>query len=753
MTFLFLAFICLFFPLLSCAGEAMAEEKKDTHVFAPIEVTILRSKTSSRDVGASVSVVDGDESFGGRADTLGALLRSVPGVSTTGGPRLVSEQPNIRGLSGDRIVIRLDGARKNFSNVHRGRFFIDGSLLKRAEVLRGAGSVFYGSGALGGVIDLTTKSASDFVRDGRRAGVELVSSYDSNNQARKGSVHLYALSESMDVLFSIGGKRSGDYQDGDGNDILFSGENTQTMFLKSTWTLPSFHALELSLQRWRDHADSLTTPELDVSPVTTTVPAFARNSILRVVRRTTEDTFSLRHSYEPSSSPLKDAWLNMDNRVYMSRTRIDERGTEGDFVDMANPRNSRSGNMGRLDERSIRGIGFDISNRMMFSPHGQHTIRQGIDFYHEEQQGRRNTGAIPFPQGRQNLFGVYLHGRSLFLGETLRVEAGTRFDRSSQGSRDRVSRSNRRLSSTASLLYKIHPFFSPYASYGQSFRAPSLTELYVGGTHFLANRFVSNPSLRPERGRTTEVGLNMDTYDPSHEAGARRASRWHGKFAYFSSHYRDFIEQVVDVRLACFSRPPAVASIFAMPPTFRCPPTHPIGPQPGGTTTYDNVPTATVKGMEFALNYERHALSARLHMARIRGKDRQRGTPLSNIAADTLSLSLSYAVSPTMRVSWRSTLAAAQDRVIEPDSDPQRLGLPVRGFENAVNASAFTGLYKTPGYGVHDIAIGWTPNVRALKGLDVSFHVRNLFNKTYRQHTSAVMAQGLNMSLSLSQAF
>src|SRR3546814_14263016 len=65
------------------------------------------------------------------------ILRFVPNVEFLGGPRRTGEVPSIRGFSGPDVIILFDGARQNYKSGHDGQFFIDPSVLKTAQVLRG----------------------------------------------------------------------------------------------------------------------------------------------------------------------------------------------------------------------------------------------------------------------------------------------------------------------------------------------------------------------------------------------------------------------------------------------------------------------------------------------------------------------------------------------------------------------------------------------------------------------------------------
>ena len=71
------------------------------------------------------------------------------------------------------LLVLLDGVRQGFVSGHDGRLFIEPELLKQVEVVKGPISSLYGSGALGGVIALTTVDAKDFLDPGETAGVKV----------------------------------------------------------------------------------------------------------------------------------------------------------------------------------------------------------------------------------------------------------------------------------------------------------------------------------------------------------------------------------------------------------------------------------------------------------------------------------------------------------------------------------------------------------------------------------------------------
>ena len=122
------------------------------------------------DTPQSVTVVDQDAIDREQATTVGDAIDDIPGMKTAGSERIMGESFNVRGIGGaaaadePRLIVNVDGATKFYEQYRMGSFFSDPELYKRIEVLRGpASSTLYGSGALAGVINLTTKDASDFL--------------------------------------------------------------------------------------------------------------------------------------------------------------------------------------------------------------------------------------------------------------------------------------------------------------------------------------------------------------------------------------------------------------------------------------------------------------------------------------------------------------------------------------------------------------------------------------------------------------
>ena len=112
----------------------------------------------------SVSIISGEELRRANFTSLADAVASATGVffddSNEG-----RASPIIRGMGGSRILVLVNGIRMNSGTYGLGptRYlnYIDLSTVERIEVMRGAGSALYGSDALGGVVNVITRTAQD----------------------------------------------------------------------------------------------------------------------------------------------------------------------------------------------------------------------------------------------------------------------------------------------------------------------------------------------------------------------------------------------------------------------------------------------------------------------------------------------------------------------------------------------------------------------------------------------------------------
>ncbi len=170
------------------------------------------------------AVIEIPENAPGRAATLDEALKSAPGlvVAKSGGPG----QPSalfLRGSASEHTLVLLDGVEINDPSAPAGAFdfsTLDMNLVERVEIFKGPQALRFGSGAMGGVINVVTRkgyaSAEDSVGGGRlavRAG-----SFETNalSAALLGGTERahYAISLNRFESAGISASREGDELDG-----------------------------------------------------------------------------------------------------------------------------------------------------------------------------------------------------------------------------------------------------------------------------------------------------------------------------------------------------------------------------------------------------------------------------------------------------------------------------------------------------------------------------------------------------------
>lgn len=144
--------------LLSTSVFAQTPVKKLDQVV----VTAARVAQLEQNVVGDITVINQQELAKAGQNSLAEILARQPGIEfyTSGGPQTVTSI-SIRGANPNQTLVLLNGMRIN-SSVSGGANWnaIDPASIERIEIIRGAASSLYGSDAIGGVINIITKTDS-----------------------------------------------------------------------------------------------------------------------------------------------------------------------------------------------------------------------------------------------------------------------------------------------------------------------------------------------------------------------------------------------------------------------------------------------------------------------------------------------------------------------------------------------------------------------------------------------------------------
>jgi vitamin B12 transporter len=142
-------------------------------------ITVLASGLWTRldEAGQTVSVLDLTDLQSVQGPDIARALQRLPGVTLIRSGGLGSfTSLSVRGSASERVLVLVDGARLNDVAAPSGGLDWSSVMsggVERVELLRGSGSLVWGSDALGGVVHLTTRAAD---------GLEASAEYGSDRQ-------------------------------------------------------------------------------------------------------------------------------------------------------------------------------------------------------------------------------------------------------------------------------------------------------------------------------------------------------------------------------------------------------------------------------------------------------------------------------------------------------------------------------------------------------------------------------------------
>jgi len=186
--------------LIATRAEAELTDLPDT-----IVVTATRIPTPEEQIASSITVVSADDIAARQLQTLPDVLKAVPGLNLvqTGGP---GGQTSVfmRGTNSNHTKVLVDGIDVSDPSNSGGAFDFGQFLtqdIQKVEILRGPQSGLYGSDAIGGVINIITKSGSGPAQF--NAGVE-AGSFDTFNQTGgvSGSIDAFHYAASLEHFHS-----------------------------------------------------------------------------------------------------------------------------------------------------------------------------------------------------------------------------------------------------------------------------------------------------------------------------------------------------------------------------------------------------------------------------------------------------------------------------------------------------------------------------------------------------------------------
>lgn len=530
-------------------------------------ITIAASKTEERaiDALAPVSVVTLEQIQGIQPKRLGDLLYNVPGVWMQDRGDDPATSVNIRGLQDfGRVAVVVDGARQNYQrSAHsaNGAFFLDPELISTIDVVRGPTANIYGSGAIGGVVSFRTKDIDDVVRPGERWGSEWGIMGGTNNM--RGMVSGFGgvrVNPNVDLFAGGSWTAQSNYKDGMGVTVENTANKTGSAIGKLTVRPADGHEIKLGgIFQDFDYDNGQPRRALGL-PFSQAGAAGNGTSVYATNVKNYQTTLGWKYQRP------EDKLFDWDAKLYWNRTESDQTkiahtstapafGTACALRGL--PGNAISGCIGDSRSYLIDTIGFDVHNTSRFE-HGnwRHAVTYGGDAFQDEVTTADFSGNsnATTPGGRRTVSGAFAQWKVGY-STWFDVISAVRYDNYHLSSGTTTADGDRFSPKVTLALLPTH-VVTPYVSYAEGYRAPSITETLVNGSHVASGPgqgdtsrcadgsrgffcFLPNPNLRPEVGKNKEFGVNVKKNDLFIAGDSLRA-----KFNVFRNDVSDYIDGV-----------------------------------------------------------------------------------------------------------------------------------------------------------------------------------------------------------------
>jgi len=155
-----------------------------------VVVTSLRKRKPLRESVLPFAVVQSGEIEALPYPTLSEMMTAQPGINLVR-DGIWATSLNIRGLGENRIIAMIDGNRlETATDLAAALSLIDPADVERVEVIKGAASALYGSGSLGGVVNIITRKAG--YADAFTLKGNMISGWNSVNAMHTGRLRLEA---------------------------------------------------------------------------------------------------------------------------------------------------------------------------------------------------------------------------------------------------------------------------------------------------------------------------------------------------------------------------------------------------------------------------------------------------------------------------------------------------------------------------------------------------------------------------------
>ncbi|MDO4920475.1 MAG: TonB-dependent receptor [Phascolarctobacterium sp.] len=586
------------------ANSGFAAEAGDLDIYGGEEFVVTATKTplEEKKVPMAVQVVTEEKMQAlGATNVLNALsLSDSLNLSNSG---MAGNQVQIRGMSTNHTLILVDGKRMagEDTSVTQNVYALSRmslSNIERIEIIRGAASAMYGSDALGGVINIITKNSdTPSTTVGVSTGTTEIDNWYNFNLGKQGK-----FKGNFDMRFN----NVREYNNGSGGSNLYGPR--QEFNFKGAYEVGKDKEITLDLGYYNEHskakyADASYTYRgitLDTKKDNVEWYDYKRYDYsLGFNGRDEKNDYMLRAFYSR---------LEKENRQYNNRETFPTLFM-GPVMGMVSLENMMGSAYPKYDWDNSKYTIYGIEGRNSQKLDDKHTLTYGAEYRSTTGEGTRlGDGGDKVHSVSQNGVSKYYSEKdvdtySLYVqdqwqvNDKLYIIPALRYDHDSSFGGETTPK--------IGATYMLNNNSRVKANWGKSFKAPTISELYMAMHRSMGGGIVNvygNPDLEPEE---------ATSWDISYEA---EKDNTYGKITYFNNKVTNLIDSQ-------------------------------ILSSGGGQTVsqYVNVDEAQINGVEFMLGrqFDKHwGLKGTFEY--LDAKDKSDDSRLNNKAKETATLQLTY---------------------------------------------------------------------------------------------------------------
>jgi len=462
------------------------------------------------------------------------ILQNEPGVSLLR-DGVWGTEVSIRGLNRENVITLIDGSRIATSTDVAARLsLINLNDVERVEVIKGASSSIYGSGATGGIVNIITKSPQLYEKFSLNGNV--IIEYNTVNDLSVFGGSLYSGSSFWST------KLSGNYR---------KANNTQTPrgeLLNSQFEDYSFsgalnifpidnHKLKIDYQLFR--AENVGIPGSSVFPEQALVTyPFERRELFSAGYeiQNISNTFyklSAKYSYQLINRDVENIPYIVQN-IPASGGNPARRVSVLKITPSADHKNNNAtlqGNFWLFDSHNLA-AGIDYWDRSYKGERERYQLIEVLDSAgNVVSTTNQITGEIPVPNSKYRSLGIFAQDEFKLFDDRLSTTLGLRYDFINITAEktlnpvytitngvlntnppnqnvlwDSTDTNNSSYSANLGLIYSLFSSLDLTLGLGSSFRSPSLEERFQYIDQGIVVR-VGNPELKPEKGQSVDFGI------------------------------------------------------------------------------------------------------------------------------------------------------------------------------------------------------------------------------------------------------